>query len=86
MSDNLIPLYSAGGYLIGQFDGVDLLTMPGVELTYGRRGHLKRARMIPLVCVVDISHGRAGMHKVQTLSCGLVHALIGTTGSEDEKC
>lgn len=85
MSDQLIPLYSAGGHLLGHYDEVDILTMRGVEVSRNRRGHLKRARMIPLVCVVDISHGRTGMHKIQTLNCGLVHALIGTPGSEDDR-
>lgn len=81
--ERLIPLYSAGGYLLGHFDEIKLATIPGVELTYNRRGHPKRARMIPLVCIVDISHGRTGMHKIQTLECGRIHALIGTIGSED---
>lgn len=85
MTDRLIPLYSAGGHLIGHYDEDEILDMPGVEVSRNRRGHVRRARMIPLVCVVDISHGRVGMHKIQTLSCGLVHALIGTPGSEDDQ-
>ena len=80
----LYPLYSAHGTLIGEFPESELLHMAGVELLRNRRGHVKRARLVPLTCVVDISHGRAGMHRIQTLACGRIHALCGTTGCEDD--
>ena len=76
----LIPLYF-GGNLIGHYDEVDLLDMKGIELVYNRRGHLKRAYLTQLQSVVDISHGRDGMCKVQTLTCGRIYALIGVRGS-----
>jgi hypothetical protein len=82
----LVPLYTASGSLIGHFDEEDLKRMAGVELRVNKRGHIKRARVIPLVCVVDISHGWKGRCKVQTFLSGhWCYTLRGTPGSESDE-
>lgn len=75
----MIPLYSTFGSLIGHFTEEVLKHMPGVELRLNRRGHIKRARVKPLTCIVELTPD--GFAFKQELESGRVWALSGVDGS-----